>query len=491
MGRKRLCQARVKTTGRACEASPKRGSKWCVSHQDPANRWSEAEQATAAVPSLASCVARPTVSLLLPEVQDAAGDRLSLRPGDGWSVDLSRSGGRWRSTATAPPRPADRDAVEAYDQAVRSALVGTAIAETLNDGIVPPEHAEALAARVVLVVEAGDLVPGRGPGLWEAARDDTPDGVSAAAWDALALYTLDRVKAEALRLRPGERWYHSAPPTPLLDSSFYDNDPGPDSLVQFIAEPAPHIVGDWDAYADQTAKTVLAEMHDPATELDVHESLLEEYGGLSSDEIKAKVRRDGPAVWAPSLESMSCVDRTLTRLMHQYWPGIDLPIDAIHQEHGHSPVQASELSGLARMAGGDPGVFADLHEAGEAANDGALPSGLVVLSQAHRTPPGSPQYREWIRNNLDISGAEDDSTIAGVVPWVVGSVLDIVVYDESEAELARRALKDIAEETPDTFARGVREFASYGAETHEAILGALASEPVLHERASEALDRAA
>ena len=165
---------------------------------------------------------RPAMSLLLSEGENSADDGLSLRPGDGWSIDLQDSDDRWRCTATAPPLPVDPDTAEAYDQAVRSALVGAAIAETLNDGIVPPEHAEALAARVVEVLDADNLVSGSG--LDGDASDDIPDGVTPSAWDAVALYALDRAKTEALRVGAGERWYHSAPATPMLDSSFHDND---------------------------------------------------------------------------------------------------------------------------------------------------------------------------------------------------------------------------------------------------------------------------
>ena len=258
-------------------------------------------------------------------------------------------------------------------------------------------------------------------------------------------------------------------------------------MIQFMENPDPEIVGDWDAYAEHNAKIVQAEMHNPAVDPHTRESMRQQYEGMSFDEIKAKIRNDA-ATWAPSLASMSCVDRVLTRLtMHEYRQD-SLPIDALDQAYGHSPAQTSELSGLARLTGGDAGVFADLYEANKAADDRGLPSGLVVMSQAHRTPPGSPQYREWIRGNLTIPGGGDDSDIvAEVMPWVVSSVLDVAVNDEPEADLARKALKDIAEECPDTFARGVQEFASYDVESHAEILNALASEPALREHVNRVL----
>ena len=206
MGRQRLCEAKVLVTAAPCRSAPMGGSRWCVSHQDPASRWQgPAADAAAGVPGLAAMVAmRPDVlggsfgGGLREETITVAGRSVGV-------VHDAASG--WCCDAEPPVGAAPED----YQRATEAALVGAAVAHTLNVGMVAPEHVEVLAAHIDALVKG-------------EACTETAGGAQPVAFEAAGFYTLNQV-ADDMRQRWDNATGDGPVPSRLLPDGFEANDP--------------------------------------------------------------------------------------------------------------------------------------------------------------------------------------------------------------------------------------------------------------------------
>ena len=378
MGKRKLCEAKVLGTSAPCGSYPKRGSRWCVSHQDPASRGGSVAVADiATVPSLV--VAMSSRADVIGGVggfaADGPGPRSETISVAGSTVEIvhdPESG--WRCGAEPPVGAAAED----YQQATEAALMGAAAAATLNAGMVDSEHLGVLAAHMNALREA-------------ATCAETVPGADPVAFEAVAFYALNQVAADMY-----QRWDNATEAGPaasrLLPDGFEAHDPLPHPRARCV---------------DEALRKVGA-----------GKQMLMEY----------------------------------------------LPIERIPAAVGatHSPAAAAEKTGLGSVVGGDLGVFADLYEAHMTAGTGACQQGIVILSKAHRVAPESDEFRRWVREHIKIS--EDESLHTALTdskPWAIGGVLDAVVYDAPDTELAKRALKVLAEEAPEEFEAGVAEFCSW------------------------------
>ena len=216
MGRRRLCEAKVLVTAEACRLSPMGDSRWCVSHQDPASRWQGPVAAsTAGVPDLAAVVSmRPDVlggsfgGDLREETITVAGRSVQI-------VHDQVSG--WRCSAEPPAGATPED----YQQAIEAALVGAAVAHTLNVGMVVPDNLEVLAAHIDALAKGEPCA-------------ETAWGAQPIAFEAAAFYTLNQVADDM-----HQRWegYIPAPSrSRLLPDGFETDDPLRDRETVSYAE---------------------------------------------------------------------------------------------------------------------------------------------------------------------------------------------------------------------------------------------------------------
>ena len=401
MGKRKLCEAKVLGTDVPCGSYPKRGSRWCVSHQDPASRGGSISVAdTATVPGLVAAMSSraDVIGGIAGFAADDAGLRSETITVAGSEVEIAHdpeSG--WRCTATPPAGAAAED----YQQATEAALMGAAAAETLNAAMVDPEHLGLLAAHMNALREGTTCA-------------ETVPGVDPVAFEAVAFYALNQVAADM-----AQRWNDAteAGPAPsrLLPDGFEAHDALRDSEER--------------GYADTCVNKALREVG------------------------------AGKQVFMEQLPIERIVGSTVS----------------------NSPVTAADKTGLGSVVGGDLGVFSDLYEAHTAAGTGAYPLGLVILSKAHRVDPESDEYRHWVREHIKINEEESHSLLDDSKPWAICGVLDAVVYDAPDTELAKRALKVLAEEAPEEFEAGVAEFCSWDLETEEQILAPFADDPALRD----------
>ena len=402
MGKRKLCEAKVLGTGVPCGSYPKRGSRWCVSHQDPASRGGSVSVAdTATVPGLVAAMSsrEDVIGGIVGFAADGADLRSETITVAGSTVEIvhdPESG--WRCAAT-PPVGAD---VGDYQQATEAALMGAAAAETLNAAMVGSEHLGLLTAHMN-ALRAGTTCA------------ETVPGVDPVAFEAVAFYALNQAAADM-----AQRWNDATEAGPAASRLL------PDGF----------------------------ETHDP-------------------------LRDPGARGYVDT-----CVDKALREVGAGKQMFMELlPIERIvGSTVSHSPVTAAEKTGLGSVIGGDPGVFADLYEAHMAAGTGVYPLGLVILSKAHRVAPESDEYRHWVREHIKINEGESrQSALADSKPLAICGVLDAVVYDEPDTELAKRALKVLAEEAPEEFEAGIAEFCGWELETEEQILAPFADDPALRD----------
>ena len=401
MRKRKLCEAEVLGTGAPCASYPKRGSRWCVSHQDPVSRGGSVAVDAATVPGLVAAMSSraDVIGGIDGFAADGAGPRSETISVAGSEVEIvhdPQSG--WRCVAVAPVGAVADD----YQQATEAALMGAAAAATLNAGMVDLEHLGVMAAHMN-ALRAGTTCA------------ETAPGAAPIAFEAVAFYALNQVAADMR-----QRWVNATEAGPvasrLLPDGFETHDPLSD----------PGAVGYVDTCVEKALRAVGAGKH--------------------------------------------------VFMEH-------LPIERIvHDTPTNSPVTATEKTGLGSVVGGDLGVFADLYEAHTTAGTGAYPQGIVILSKVHRVAPESDEFRHWVREHIKIGEDEHRHTaLADSKPWAIGGVIDAVVYDEPDTELAKRALKVLAEEVPEEFEAGVAEFCRWKLETEEQILAPFADDPALRD----------
>ena len=151
------CKARLRDTGQQCKGFTKSGSAWCVSHQDPASRWDPASGTTAAaadgIPHLPRLVddaaAKPETSLFLESI-DRKLDTIIKQTGpidtvevtfNGVDVRLEHGPHGWSCVTEPPHQSKDQQ----HTDANHAVLLGSALAQSMQDGFVKPSDAERIA----------------------------------------------------------------------------------------------------------------------------------------------------------------------------------------------------------------------------------------------------------------------------------------------------------------------------------------------------------
>ena len=125
-----------------------------------------------------------------------------------------------------------------------------------------------------------------------------------------------------------------------------------------------------------------------------------------------------------------------------------LPFERIPAAAGgtHSPVAAALSTGLGSVVGSGPSVCAALYEAHAAAGTGAHPTGLVVLAAAHRDPPDTQRFRDWVREHVRVTEEAAQASLWESSPGVIADVSDVEAAGSHDAALASRVLQTISEE---------------------------------------------
>ena len=295
----------------------------------------------------------------------------------------------------------DSDEVaEKYEAEVRCALIGGSVALTLNDGLVEPDDMGLLMAHIDSLLNGAEV------------EIDPPEGTIAAAWEGVALRTVNRVGADLER-----RWDEAGDELPggsdLLADTFFERDPlrndDPEEYVDTCVERAMRAI----AGGDHVVKE-----HFP-------------------------------------LETIVC-DALANA------PDDDPDVAGLN-----SPAYIAEVTGLGGRVG-DLGICYDMYEEHKKAGTGVYVNGVVVVSAAHRLGADSDEFRQWVAENIVVG---DDlpatSAEAESKPHAVGCVLDNVIYGAPDSDVAMAALKVISDVAGDEFDAGVQEFYAWGMESDE------------------------
>ena len=210
MRKRKLCEAEVLGTGAPCASYPKRGSRWCVSHQDSASRGGSVAVDAATVPGLVAAMSSraDVIGGIDGFAADGAGPRSETISVAGSTMEIvhdPQSG--WRCVAVAPVGAGADD----YQQATEAALMGAAAAETLNAAMVDSEHLGVLAAHMNALREGSTCA-------------ETAPGAAPVAFEAVAFYALDQVSIDMR-----QRWDNATEAGPvasrLLPDGFETHDP--------------------------------------------------------------------------------------------------------------------------------------------------------------------------------------------------------------------------------------------------------------------------
>ena len=358
----------------------------------------------------------------------------------GFVIVLEACSGRWAYSGSAP---AGANPV-AYTHAVKEALIGAAMSKALNERLVPSRHMAVLAEHV------STLMGGR-------CAAATVDGVDPIAFQAAGMWVLNQIGADFMT-----RWASLDPADiqpltfELLTDDYCAHDP---LLVAGGADgdtPANIIVSEPDDIDElrSAIASVSADLHDEGQEL--LDYVLARHGDDPDSQ------QPGPVV-ASSGYVPTCVEQAYRHfaggdhILIEPFPLTRLPDEATT----NSPAAAASRTGLGSVIGGGLGACAAFYEAHTAAGTGAPPSGIIVMSAAHRDNPASEDFRRWVREHLNPpSQSPAGSRSHDLRERAVAGVLDVVAYDEPDADIAAAALATVADHAPDQFVGAVTRFAA-------------------------------
>ena len=317
----------------------------------------------------------------------------------------------------------DSDEVaEKYEAEVRCALIGGSVAQTLNDGLVEPGDMELLMAHIDSLLNGTEI------------EIDPPEGTIAAAWEGVALRTVNRVGADLER-----RWDEAGDELPggsdLLSDTFFERDPLRND--------------DSEEYVDTCVERAMRAI-------------------AGGDHV---VKEHFP------LETIVC-DALANA------PDDDPDVAGLN-----SPAYIAEVTGLGGRVG-DLGICYDMYEAHKKAGTGVYVNGVIVVSAAHRLGADSDAFRQWVTENIVVG---DDlpatSAEAESKPHAVGCVLDNVIYGAPDADVAMAALDVIADVAGDEFDAGVQEFYAWGMESNEEMEEPFRDDPDMHSKVRGSMDK--